>query len=39
MMTIALAIIHAFSTNSEFHPTVLYIGTFLIDMAIVDIIL
>lgn len=38
-MTIILAIVNAYGTNKDFQPVVLYIGTFLIDLAIVEAML
>jgi len=35
MITIMLATAHAFSTNSNFQPILLYFGTFLIDIELV----
>lgn len=38
-MTIILALAHAVSRNANFQPELLYLGTFLIDMAIVKALL
>jgi len=38
-MTIILAVAHAFSTNKNFQPTLLYLGTFLIDMTFLELLL
>lgn len=34
MITIALIFAHAFGTNKDFHPTVLYLGTIIADCEI-----
>lgn len=38
-MTIILAVAHAFSVNKNFQPTLLYLGTFLIDMTFLDLLM
>lgn len=38
-MTIILALAHAFRFNAEFQPHFLYLGAFIIDMAIVEALL
>lgn len=38
-MTVILAICHAFRTNKDFSPSLLYLGTFLIDCEILQLTL
>lgn len=38
-MTAVVAIAHAFRTNKNFSPTLLYLGTLLIDSSIIKIFL
>lgn len=36
MITLGVAICHAFRTNRDFNPTILYLGTLLIDASIFE---
>lgn len=38
-MTIILACVHAFSKNKDFQPGLLYLGTFIIDMNVVEFLI
>ncbi len=37
-MTIILAFLHAMSSNKDFQPDMLYLGTFMIDMQLATVI-
>lgn len=39
MFTLVLAVVHARSTNDDFSPTALYIGTFIIDLTPCELLL
>lgn len=36
MITAAVAVAHAFRTNKDFNPSLLYLGTLLVDFAMID---
>lgn len=36
MTTAIIAICHAFGTNKSFQPTILYLGTIMVDVALFD---
>jgi len=38
-MTVLLALIHAHRTNPTFKPELLYFGTFLIDLTLIEVLL
>lgn len=37
-MTVLLFIAHSFSRNPNFQPSVLYLGTFIIDLTILELV-
>jgi len=39
MLTISLAITQAFATNKYFEPSILYLGTFIVDIELIQVLL
>jgi hypothetical protein len=39
MMTVILACAHAFSSNKNFQPSLMYLGTFIIDINITEFLI